>query len=283
LPFYLPTWRLASLMPSTTAVVVQDHAGSSPRPGATRSALRRRAMARVDAVLFSALEQADAWTDAGIPRARVHQVLESSTSFEPQPREDARSASGITGAPAILWVGRLNANKDPLVVLEAFERTLESCPEGTLTMVFSEAPLLGDVRARLSGSTALASRVRLVGEIPHRLMPAYFSAADVFVLGSHHEVCGYALLEAMACGAVPIVTDIPSFRMITANGSVGRLWRPGDAAAAARALVEASRLDAAGERDRVIRHFLRLLSWRAVGERAVAIYDAVYDARARAR
>jgi glycosyltransferase involved in cell wall biosynthesis len=283
LPFHLQTWWLASLMPSTTAVVVQDHAGGWPRPGAVRSALRRRAMARVDAVLFSALEQAEAWTHDGIPSARVRQVLESSTSFQPQPRDDARSASGIIGSPAILWVGRLNANKDPLVVLDAFERTLERCPDGTLTMVFSESPLLGDVRARLSGSTALALRVRLAGEVPHRLMPAYFSAADLFVLGSHHEVCGYALLEAMACGAVPIVTDIPSFRMITANGSVGRLWPPGDAAAAARALVEASRSDAAGERARVLEHFDRTLSWRAVGERAVAIYDAVSDTRARAR
>ena len=34
------------------------------------------------------------------------------------PREQAREMTGVTGSPALLWVGRLNANKDPLTVLD---------------------------------------------------------------------------------------------------------------------------------------------------------------------
>ena len=63
---------------------------------------------------------------------------------------------------------------------------------------------------------------------PHADMPAWFSAADLFVVGSHHEGSGYALMEACACGAVPVVSDIPTFRLLA--GGAGALWPPGDAA-----------------------------------------------------
>ena len=58
-------------------------------------------------------------------------------------------------------------------------------------------------------------------------MPNYYSAADVFISGSHYEGSGYALIEAMSAGLVPIVTDIPSFRSIA--GDCGERWQPGDA------------------------------------------------------
>ena len=39
------------------------------------------------------------------------------TPLEP---DAARRLSGVTGDPAVLWVGRLNANKDPLCAVEGF-------------------------------------------------------------------------------------------------------------------------------------------------------------------
>jgi len=96
---------------------------------------------------------------------------------------------------------------------------------------------------------------------------------------SHHESCGYALLEALACGAVPVVTSIPSFRAITGDGHIGRLWPPRDAGACARALVEAEQLDLAAERRRVMAHFQQTLSWPAVGRATAEIYAAVVRAR----
>ena len=123
-----------------------------------------------------------------------------------------------------------------------------------------------------NGSPALAARVRLAGPMPHRQMAEYYSAADLFVLASHREGSGYALLEACACGAVPVVTSIPTFRVITANGAVGVLWSAGDAMACARALVGASRQDLTLARRQVVDHFERSLSWNAVGRQAMAAY-----------
>src|SRR6185295_19645288 len=97
-------------------------------------------------------------------------------------------------------------------------------PDATLSMVYSESELLDDVQRRVKNSAALRQRVRLVGAVPHERMAAFFSAADLYVGGSHHEGSGYALIEACACGAVPVVTDIPTFRLIT--GGAGALWSP---------------------------------------------------------
>jgi glycosyltransferase involved in cell wall biosynthesis len=106
-------------------------------------------------------------------------------------------------------------------------------------------------------------------------------AADVFVLGSPDEGSGYALIEALACGLVPVVTDIPSFRVLTAGGRLGALWAPGEASALARSLVAVAGRPIEPQRDAVIRHFEAELSWAAVGRRAMALYRQVVEARRR--
>jgi glycosyltransferase involved in cell wall biosynthesis len=183
-------------------------------------------------------------------------------------------------------VGRLNANKDPLTVLAGFERSLAAIPFARLTMVFDAEDLLPEVRSRLATSPSLRGRVHLAGRVPWPEMPAYYSAADFFLLGSAHEGSGYAVIEACACGAAPIVTDIPSFRALTGGAAVGRLWQRGDADALARAIVEAASEDACAGRRRVRDHFERHLSWPAIGTRGAGIYADVHArrlARAQAR
>jgi glycosyltransferase involved in cell wall biosynthesis len=191
----------------------------------------------------------------------------------------ARSASGLRGSPAILWVGRLNANKDPLTLLEGFERALGTLQAATLTMIYSEDDLLDVVKERVRRSPSLTDRVRLIGAVPHDQMTAFYSAADLFVVGSHHEGSGYALMEACACGAVPVVTGIPTFRILTAGGSIGALWTPGDPTDCARALSDVGRRDLDAERARLLDHFAAELSWDAVGRRAMEIYGQVLGTR----
>ncbi len=70
-------------------------------------------------------------------------------------------------------------------------------------------------------------------------------AADLFVLGSHREGSSFALIEALATGLTPVVTDIPSLRALTGNGAVGALWPCGDAGALDDALRSARRGDSA--------------------------------------
>jgi glycosyltransferase involved in cell wall biosynthesis len=216
---------------------------------------------------------------------RVHAVLEASTAMRPIDRAHAREVTGLAGGPALLWVGRLNHNKDPLTVVNGFARALDALPSAaTLSLVFGDGTLLPEVRRRIDADARLAGRVRLVGERPRDELAAWYSAADLFVLGSHHEALGYAALEACACGLTPLITDIAPFRAITGDGAIGLLWTPGDAGACARAIVTASRRDLEQERSAVAAHFDAHLSWRATGARALGIYERVArEARARLR
>jgi glycosyltransferase involved in cell wall biosynthesis len=286
LSFPVQTWRLRQLLPRSTALVVQDHSGGIPAPQRAwrlraRAALRRRAMRAADGFLFTSAEQADGSRRQGAidDRQRVHGVIESSTSMTPLDPAVARRLSGVTGDPAVLWVGRLNANKDPLCAIDGFARMLREVPTASLTMVYGEDDLLPLVRERLHRSPALAAQVRLVGRVSHAQMAAFFSAADILLLGSHHEAGGYAVIEACACGAAPAVTAIPSFRAITGHGAIGRLWTVADAADCARALRVLSDRRGPQQRAEVRQHFARLLCWEVIGARAMAAYDDVIRSR----
>jgi glycosyltransferase involved in cell wall biosynthesis len=282
----IDTWKLRRMLPPHAALVVQDHASAAPSEatnvvGALKRAVLRRFMRAPDAYLVSTDAQAAPWRAAGLiaENQATHAVLEASTSMRPLPRAEARSRSGVEGSPALLWVGRLNANKDPLTVVEGVEQVLQTCPAARLTMAYQTTDLLPAVEARLAKSNRLGQAVRLVGRVPHEDLSAFYSAADVFVLGSHHEGSGFAVLEACACGAVPVVTDIPSFRRMTADGKMGRLWTAGRPQDLSRALVEVVRTDLPALSARVTEHFERNLSWQAVGTNAVTAYRTVLGAR----
>ena len=282
LTFPVQTWRLRRALDPRAAIVVQSHAdgGAIGRAPELRL-LGRLARRSADAFLFAADEHAAVWRTAGFIAADqpVYCVMPASSTLQPMARAAAREETGLRGSPAILWVGRLNANKDPLTVLDGFERALYDLPRATLTMIHGTGELIEAVRARIGRSARLRDRVRLAGVVAHERMAAFFSAADLFIVGSHHEGSGYSLMEACACGAVPVVSDIPTFRLLTGGGTIGALWTPGDAASAARALVDVGRRDLAAERARVLDRFARELSWEAVGRRALQIYREVLSAR----
>jgi glycosyltransferase involved in cell wall biosynthesis len=290
LNFPMQTWRCRRVLNAEASLIVQDHASAAPpeaanASAAVRDAIRRRAMRAADGLFFTAASQADAWRRRGFIAGEqpVYEVLEASSGLRPIGRDQARAETGIDGDPALLWVGRLDANKSPLTILAGVERAIAQLPGLTLTLVYGSGDLEAEVASRVAQSPTLSARVRLAGRVPHERLAAFYSAADLFALGSHHEGSGYALLEACACGLVPIVTDIPAFRAITANQTIGVLWPADDSEAFAAALVSAAAADRAAARARVREHFERALSWPAVARQAIAAYqDAASRRRARA-
>lgn len=282
--------QVAALRPhlsSSCAIVVQDHAGLRPPGGRwwhagrwRRAPARFRGLGHADAFFFTAVEQAAGWRAAGAiaPGQAVYAIPESGTTLRPVPRGRARAESGVDGEPALLWVGRLDANKDPFTVLEGFWRARARLPRARLTMVFGEDALAGDVERRLGRSPALAAAVRLRGRVPPERMAAFYSAADLFVLGSHHEGSGYALIEAITCGATPAVTDIPPFRALV-GAAPAAFWTPGDAAACAAAIERAAAGLSDASREMIRAHAERELSWGAVGRRARDVYEEVVRRR----
>lgn len=275
-----PEWlrALRRALPPRIRMVAQDHGGWHPGHASLWSRLWvRRGLGAVDALLVSSPGHAAQWRAAHVASKSlmVADVMEASADLQPLPRPEARSLSRVEGDPAVLWVGRLTPNKDPLTMLEGFSSFLNHRRDAALTMVFNGGAMLGAVRARLAGDARLAARVKLAGEVAPNEIAAYYSAADIFVSASHFEGSGYAAIEAMACGAVPVLTDIPSFRVLTDHGRVGALWEPSHAQSLCQALARAAAGPCAALRPLVREQFESALSWEALGRRAVGIYRDV--------
>ena len=226
------------------------------------------------ALAFTSAEQARPFRTAGQapPNLPVFEIPESSTAFAPGDRDHARRQTGVFGNPALLWVGHLDPNKDPLTILRAVRTALAQLPEAHLWCAYATAPLLPQITQALARDPELAARVHLLGQVEHRHVEALCRACDLFVLASHSEGSGYALIEALACGLPPVVSDTPSFRTLTGNGAVGALARPDDAGAFASRIVEQASRPRDATRAAVIDHFARTLSPHALGRRLVEVY-----------
>ncbi|WP_201315345.1 glycosyltransferase family 4 protein [Dyella sp. EPa41] len=272
------TFALAGRLPDVP-IVLQDHANRPPRWW--QRPLWRRWYRVASGMAFTAIEQARPFVDAGLFEASLplFAIPESSSHFEPGSRMRARLEAGMHGDPCVLWVGHLNRNKDPLTMLEGVAQATSRLPGLQLWCAFGSAPLMDEVRQRIDGDARLAGRVHLMGRVEHARVETLMRAADIYLSASHVEGSGYALLEAMACGAMPLVTDIPSFRSFTAGGTVGRLWPRGDAAALAAALVGAAVESAS--REQVRAHFEARLSFEVVGRLWSRAYAQLIEQRLR--
>lgn len=264
---------LAAMAPGTP-LLLQDRADRPPRRF-WRWPLWRRSLSAAQGLAFCAGEQARPFRWRGLlsGRSTVYELPGSSSRFMPQDQAMARLATRISGAPALLWVAHLDRNKDPLTVLEAASLAAAQLPGLRLWCCFDKAPLLSRVQDRIASDPRLAGRVHLLGRLAHEQVAQLMCAADFLVQGSHRESTGYSVIEALACGLPPIVTDIPSFRALTARGEVGCLWPRGDAQALAQAIVQMAGLPPAPLRAAARLRFEQALSFDALGSRLSAVYN----------
>ncbi len=257
-------------LPSRCPLVLQHH-GEPPDRSWARP-IQRWGLIAADGFFFTGRETAAPWDRLIRPNQRVFEIMEGSSCFEVKDRAVARSASGLTGRPVFLWTGNLDANKDPLAVLSGFERVLAELPEARLYMAYRFAPSLAEVRERIAASRRLRSAVELLGTLDYESIEVYYNSADFFLQGSHKEGSGFALADALACGTVPIVTDIPSFRFMTAAGEVGALWPTGDSRALGSAILDLVRRPIEPQRLAARALFERRLSFGVIGRQAFDAY-----------
>jgi glycosyltransferase involved in cell wall biosynthesis len=278
-PFQVRGLRI--MLPGRCAIAVQHHAGR-PWQG-LRGLVQGWGLEAADGFLFAARGLAEPFVKQGAIRGMgdVYQIMEGSSWFAPQDRTSARALTGMYGTPVVLWVGRLNQNKDPLTVLAGFEQVVKEAPGARLYMAYSTEDLLPQVRACIGESVVLGKTVTLLGKIPHAELERYYNSADFFVLGSHYEGSGYALVEALACGVIPVVTDIPSFRMMTDGGRIGGLWTPGDPGALCEVMLNLLRRPWPPMSAAARGFFKEHLSFPAIGRQAMAIYEELAARRGR--
>ena len=140
-------------------------------------------------------------------------------------------ARGIPrGARLVLTICRLMVWKR----VDNIIRALAEWPEDVHLAIAGD----GDMRAAwtaLAAELGLTSRVHFLGNVPHRDIPLWIRAADVFVLNSEYEGLSHTLLEVQALGTPMIASGVCGNPEVVEDGVNGLLVDPRDPADLARA------------------------------------------------
>jgi glycosyltransferase involved in cell wall biosynthesis len=268
-PFY--TAMLSLAIKPATRLYLQHHA-ERPLTG-LREVMQRHLDRRIAGYFFCSFDLADLWVKAGQIRSRgqIHEVMEVSSPFGTIDVERARHEVEVRHSRVYLWVGRLDDNKDPETLIKAFVSFARTNLSAGLYVIYAEGAV-DRVDALRRMAHAAIDQITFVGKVDHDRLGYWYNASDVIISTSHYEGSGLAVCEGMSCGCIPVLTNIPSFRMMSANGSVGYLFEPGDVDSLKNALSSSISLDILVEKERVLRFFRENLSFAAIADR---IYKAI--------
>jgi glycosyltransferase involved in cell wall biosynthesis len=116
--------------------------------------------------------------------------------------------------------------------------------------------------------------VRFVGRLSPEALAQWLARADIYLSASRSDSTSVSLLEAMASGAVPVVSDIAGNREWVSDGMDARLFAPGDPRALTEALERA--LADPEWRERARRIGRRIAEERADAERNMGRIEALF-------
>ncbi|HYL72967.1 MAG TPA: glycosyltransferase [Bryobacteraceae bacterium] len=174
--------------------------------------------------------------------------------FHPNRRQ---ATNGV--APFIVSTRNLEPVYNVRLMIEALPKIFDASPN-------TRAEIIGDGSTR-SGLEARARelgidhRVSFTGRLPQSEIATRLSRADIFVSTSLSDGNNISLNEAMACGAFPVVTDIPANRQWIEHGRNGFLVDVDDPGGLANQV-----LGGLGHAD--LRRSAADLNWQIVQQRA---------------
>lgn len=150
--------------------------------------------------------------------------------FQPERSAQARSSLkaqilaglGIHGPRRLLvTVGRLDHQKNPLLLLDAFREASAQMDDLHLAMV-GDGELRGRVAAAIRDAN-LEQKISLLGVKGPADIARLLQASDLFVLSSAYEGMPIAVLEALASGVPVATTDVGEIRLVVQPGLTGEI------------------------------------------------------------
>jgi sugar transferase (PEP-CTERM/EpsH1 system associated) len=164
----------------------------------------------------------------GIPASKISHISNGvdTEKFRPAsqrregivPENFSRSETFIIGT-----VGRMEAVKDQLNLVNAFIRLVNDCPQGTkyLRLIMIGDGMLRKPALSLLEAAGLSDIAWLPGECDN--VPELLGAMDVFVLPSLAEGISNTILEAMATALPVVATNVGGNSEILLDGTTGFL------------------------------------------------------------
>jgi glycosyltransferase involved in cell wall biosynthesis len=204
---------------------------------------------------------------------------------------DIRRKLGFSNSsPLVLFVGRLEERKGVHILCQAVPSILAVLPETKFLLLGMDTPsgpgggsFKGFVSKQLQSQGAIGSTV-FIDFLPDDELVQLYSASDLVVCPSLHEVASSVPLEAMACGKPVVATAVGLVPEIQLDGTNGEMVPPGDPGALAAAIVSVLRIVSAGDEQRrhiaernrrIVERRTSVADW--AGEMAAIYHDVSYN------
>ena len=185
--------------------------------------------------------------------------------FKPMNRMECRRAFDAEG--------RLLVSVGSLIERKGHHRTIAALahlPDWHL-LIAGEGP----ERSRLTSlahSLGVASRVTLLGSLPHARLPVLYNAADLSMLSSSREGWANVLLESMACGTPVIASPITGNPEVVQSPAAGRIAEENSPAGLAKAVRD---WEATQPDRRLTRSYAERFGWEETSAGQLKVFETV--------
>ena len=245
-------------------------AASSPRGMLVRMERLLLRHLHADAVAVVNPSVASRLVECGYPEEKIafvgNGVEPAKFAFSAQHEDDS-----------LVFVGRLRASKGVESLLDVFAIVRRRRPRAVLHIV-GDGLLRESLQSR-AASLGLADGVVFHGFVDEETKVRLLQRAGVYLSASRFEGFDIPVVEAMATGAVPVVSDIPAHRFIFQGRNVGCLTASVEdmAAAALRLMEEPGLRQSLSTAGRALTE--EMWTWDRVAERYRALIDGLLSSR----
>ncbi len=123
----------------------------------------------------------------------------------------------------VLYVGRYTPIKGLDRLFTAFQHVTHLSVNLRLVMVGGDgehSPMFRQIQSKAK-ALHIENRLMFAGRVDQKILPQYYSAADVLVVPSYYESFGLVALEALACGTPVVTTPVGAVEKIVQDGVTG--------------------------------------------------------------
>ena len=148
---------------------------------------------------------------------------------------DALPAAPAAKAPRLFFANRgLEDIYDPHRVLTLFAGVAAAWPDARLVVANSGS--MSDALKARAAALGLADRVEFVGRLDAAAQSVFYARARWYVSVPRSDSVSVSVLEAMAHGCIPLLSDLPANRELVRDGVNGLIVPDGQAALSPTAL-----------------------------------------------
>jgi len=169
-----------------------------------------------DRIVVTGRHMLDAAAQLGVPRERVLLLPRGVDLDRYRPGLDTsalRHRLGLNADDPVILSPRYQVDEALYnldVVIDAFAQIRRRCPSAVCVQLYDPAREQGRARLEsLAAERGVADAYRLVCSVDNTSMPLFYNLADVVVSVPSSDGFPVTVLEASACGAAIIVSDLP--------------------------------------------------------------------------